>query len=671
MKQLYVSLLLTLYCLTTNGQGYFTSLPRDLQLYPRNAANQAEVVFSGVTDAGYTKISVQTLRAGKLTGTLSQTGVASASGFAFRLAPIIKAEPAEYEFKVFLHKNTDSVLVVNPKRVVCGDVYLIHGQSNAIPTGGLAQYYSTTFDDTYLRTVDYIGDPAAIRWYPAKEPFASVGEYGLSIQRYILVTYGIPTVCINGADGGKDIELLTQRNPANPADVTTRYGRLLYRAQWAGVAKQAKAIIWKQGEADAGSGTPGYQQKFDQFYKNLRADYGNDARLYVSQINILDNAAINGQVDIAPQIRDFQRRIKFLYANTETIATVGTLGYGGIHYDTPANRQLAFEQYRQIARDVYGATDTLQINSPDIKKVYYNTRRDSVTLVFDDQMQMVWKADSATYDFSNGKLIKIRYLKDVFYLDGQAGLVTGGSASQNRVVLSLKQPATARSLRYLPSYFSEPPLSEAYDGPALRNTRGMRAFSFDNVPIADVLPAVTTLAAQAVSDKQIQLTWTASASATTQVLERAVGTPTGFTTVATLSGTVTTFTDDKLAAVPQTYYYRLRSLSASSESAFGNVASATVKPVVVVIVLANEPVVGTVRLFPNPVAAGGWLRVEADQAQLTGLTLRDSQGRVVKSWLGSPQKNLQFSVTGTQAGLYFAELQTTGGREVRRVVIIP
>ena len=664
MKRIYLSMMLSLYVLAASGQGYFTDLPRDLQLYPRNASNQAEVIFSGVTERGYSKISVQTLREGVLTATTSQTAAETINGFPFRLTSTIKAERAEYSFRVFLHKTNDSTLIAERKRVVCGDVYLIHGQSNAIPTGGLAQYYSTTFDDRYLRNCDYLDDdPASIRWHPAKEPFASIGEFGLAIQRHILDTYGVPTLVINGADGGKDIAFLTQRDPVDPANPATRYGKILYRARWAGVDKNVKAIFWKQGEADAGSGLSGYDQKFDQFYKNLRTDYGSDMRMYVSQINILDNAAINGQVDVAPQIRDFQRRVKYLYPKTESIATVGTLGYSGVHYDTPAHQQLAFEQFRQLARDVYGSTDTSQINSPDIKKVFYNARKDSVTLVFEDQMQMIWKADSATYDFSNGKLIKIRYLKDYFYLDGQAGLVTGGRASQNRVVLGLKESATARTLRYLPSYFSVPSLSEAYDGPTLRNTRGMRAFSFDNVLIADALPAVTTLTASGISDKQIRLTWTVPKGVTTQFLERATGSPTAFTQIAAANEITNTFIDN-VAELTKTYFYRLRTVSNNSESAYSPVVSA--QP----LVLGIEPVDFFVRTYPNPVSAGVPLRVDADQLLIQELLIRNVQGRVMKTWRGTPQNKLQIGVDDLPAGLYVIDLQTTSGKTQRQKLIL-
>ncbi|GAB3544861.1 sialate O-acetylesterase [Spirosoma fluminis] len=662
MKRLYGSIVLFLYYFSASGQVTFDKLPRDLQLYPREANNQADVVVSGqVTASGYAKISMKLLREGQLTSLVSQTLAPEATNSAFTLSTPVKAEPAEYSVQVFLHKATDSTLVAERKRIVCGDVYIIHGQSNALALAGLETNYAFNFDDKYLRNATYPYDskniPADMAWYAAKAPFGSVGGFGLTLQRLILQTYGIPTLVLNGAVGGTAIAPLSLRDPVNHANLNTIYGRLLFRTQWTGVDKHVKAIIWKQGEDDAGNGPEGYGEKFKTLYNQFREDYG-DARIYVGQINILAD-----QQDGAAALRDFQRRTKSLFKNVESIATVGANDYDGIHYGAKGHQQLAFEQFRQIARDFYGATDTLQIDSPDIKKVFYNARKDSLTLVFDNTMQMVWKSDTTFYNFATGAVIAVRQLKDYFYLDGQAGWVTSGSATQNRVTLRLKQPASAKALRYLPAYFSDA-TSDFYNGPTLRNTRGMRAFSFDGVPIAEAIPSVTTLAAKPVTEKQIQLNWTPSANAQTQVLERADGTPTTFRQMAVVNGTTATFADTDLPDPFGTYYYRLKAFSSVSESAVSNVVSA--RP----LILGIEPAVPLARLYPNPLAADRMLYAEADQVPITNLVIQDLMGRVVKSWSGTARNALSLSVTELAAGIYVADLQTATGQTIRHKLVV-
>ena len=659
MKRLYTSIILLLLYFPSFGQLVFEQLPRDLQLYPRDGNNQARVLISGRTSAaGYTKVSTQVLRAGKLTGVVSQSVNPTISTAPFSMSAVIKAEPAEYSFRVFAYKGTDSTLIIERKRVVCGDVYILYGQSNALALAGLDTYYSVNFDDTYLRTADYpvTAKPAEISWYPAKQPFGSVGGLGLTIQRLILQNYGIPTCVLNGAQGGLAIAPLIARDQMNHANTGTFYGNLLYRAQWAGVANQVKGIIWRQGEEDAGSGIPGYADKFKTLYNQLREDYGN-TRIYVGQINILADMK-----DSSAAIRDFQRRTKYLFNNVETIATVGTPGYQGVHYEPLAYQQLAFEQYRQLARDVYGATDTLQINSPDIKKVVANARRDSITLVFDDQMQMVWTSDTTFFDFSPGGKNTVRQLKDYFYLDGQAGLVAAGSADGSRVTLALKQPNQAKTLRYLPAYFSDG-FSAFYNGPTLKNTRGMRAFSFDKVPIVDALLPVTTLAAKALTAGSVQLDWVTRGGAQAQILERSAGSTANFKQIALLNGTATTYLDaESLSA--NTYYYRLKNSTSTSESPYSNVVS--VRP----LVLGLEPAEPLVRLFPNPLATNEPLRVTANQVTFTEYQVLDRLGRTVKSGYGMAHNSLTVEMTGLESGLYIVRLQTAAGQTIDRKIII-
>jgi hypothetical protein len=659
MKRLYTSIILLLLYFPVFGQLVFEQLPRDLQLYPRDGNNQARVAISGrVSTTGYTKVSTQVLRAGKLIIVASQSINPTVSNALFSLSAVIKAEPAEYSFRVFAYKGADSTLIVERKRVVCGDVYILYGQSNALALIGLDTYYSIGFDDTYLRTADYpvTAKPTEISWYPAKQPFGSVGGLGLTIQRLILQNYGIPTCVLNGSQGGLSIAPLLARDQINHANTGTFYGNLLYRAQWAGAANQVKGIIWRQGEEDAGSGIPGYAAKFKTLYNQLREDYGN-TRIYVGQINILADMK-----DSAAVVRDFQRRTKYLFNNVETIATVGTPGYQGVHYDPLGYQRLAFEQYRQLARDVYGLKDTLQINSPDIKKVVANARRDSITLVFDDQMRMVWTSDTTFFDFSPGGKNTVRQLKDYFYFDGQAGMVASGSADGSRITLVLKQPSQAKTLRYLPAYFSDG-FSAFYNGPTLRNARGMRAFSFDKVPIVDAILPVTTLTAKPYLEGNVQLSWVTRGNALTQTLERSVGSTANFKQIAVLNGSATAYLDaDPLSA--DTYYYRLKNITSTSESPYSNVVS--VRP----LVLGLEPAEPVIQLFPNPLASNEPLRVTANQVTFTEYRVLDRLGRTVKSGYGAARNTMIMEMNGLETGLYIVRLQTAEGQTIDRKVII-
>lgn len=553
------------------AQASFDQLPRDLQLYPRDGQNQAEVVISGnVSDASFQHLSIVVSREGNFWKYASQPLTSANGNSPFRVSFSIRAEPVEYDVKVFLRRGSDSTLVAERKRIVCGDVYILYGQSNVLGLAGLDDYQ---INDRLLRNATYpynsTNIPADMRWYAARDPFGSVGMIGMELQRRILEQFGIPTLVINGGIGGASILELSQRNPGNPADVSTYYGSLLYRTQWAGVQNHIKAIIYKQGENEAGGVPDGYADKFRALYNQLRQDFGQQPKIYVGQINILTYT-----VPGAGDLRDFQRRTPQLFPNVASIASLGAVGYDGLHYEPRANQQIALEQFRLIARDIYGSSDVNQINSPDIKKIAFNDRRDELTLYFDDEMQMVWPRDTLIYNYLTGRQVN-RSMKDFFYLNEQPGLITSGRAEGNRIILSLRSPQAGQTLTYLPPYYATDELPY-YQGPYLTNARGMRAFSFSKVAIdATTIPTPNTptnLVANVMSPSSIQLSWQDNATDETGYeLERSTGNG-SFSKIADLSANTTSFAMSGLSE-STAYQFRIRAVNNVGPSPYSNIVS--------------------------------------------------------------------------------------------------
>ncbi|GAB3270674.1 hypothetical protein GCM10027347_41510 [Larkinella harenae] len=455
--------------------------PAALQLYPRDEQNKAEVPLAGqLQSTAYSHASVWVFQDGKkwkyqrvaLTkaGNLSQ----------FQLTPTIAAGQHLYKFEVYAVNGADSVLVDARNDIVCGDVIVFHGQSN------ITGYYPDDYfyRNDYLRTFGNSSsdNPPDTLWHYSNVQDGQPGRIGAVLQRLILENFKMPTCLINGAVGGTSVLEHVARNPANPADPNTLYGKPLYWAQKAGVADRVKAFVWRQGENEAGGGkADGYDQYLKTLFDYWQKDYPNVGKFYIAQINLLSDENLG-----AAQLRDFQRRTPQLFPRTEAIATVGLAGYDGVHYDPPGHYQFAHELFRLIARDVYKSDDVDGIDSPSIQRAYFGTaNKNEIVLEFEPGTNMVWQQDTIV----NGQKIDLR---DLIYFDyagdQQERVIASGVADNNRIVLKLTKPISAKTVTYLPNSYPT-----AFRGPFLKNRRGMRAFTFHNVAISDTPPAPDTL----------------------------------------------------------------------------------------------------------------------------------------------------------------------------------
>jgi hypothetical protein len=168
--------------------------------------------------------------------------------------------------------------------IVCGDAYLIDGQSNAVATSWGKEDFPETSD--WIRSFGSMGgDPKRARWGNAirRAPAdrLTVGYWPFDLAKRLVAAHQLPICIINGAVGGTMIcEHL--RNPANPADLTTIYGRLLWRVQQARLTHGIRGLLWHQGEADQGTLGPtgdynykSYHQNFVELSAAWKQDYPN------------------------------------------------------------------------------------------------------------------------------------------------------------------------------------------------------------------------------------------------------------------------------------------------------------------------------------------------------------------------------------------------------------
>jgi Carbohydrate esterase, sialic acid-specific acetylesterase/Secretion system C-terminal sorting domain len=480
----------------------------------------------------------------------------------FSFSSTIKAELADYNFDVYACRGTDSVLIVSRKNVAVGEVFLINGQSNGAAYA--VDYLPYNFTNKYCRTfgLPEFGKPfteADTLW---SQSDYTVGVWGLELQRLLLEKYQMPTCVINGSVHGTQIDS-HQRDNGNPTGLGSIYGRLLYRAKKARVDNNFRALFFWQGESDIIDSDPWqYPGKFERLYSSWQTDFPNLQKYYIFQIGILNVKNYGSGV-----LRDYQRQVQDIHKpKFESIATVGNTGFDGGHYTNEGYITFANEIFRRIERDYFGVKTATNVSSPNIRRAFYTSEaKNEIALVFENDQEMIWKNDTTLLN-RDGSLVK-QFMKDYFLLDNTLGNVTSGRASKNTIILTLKNPSSAKKISYLLPYYPyfDTENRKFYGGPFLQNKLGVMALSFQDVSILDKEPdaaqklASTPIAAKVNFYDSITLSWQLVTGATQFILERKDSTN-AYKVIKTLDGTTTSFTDINLK--PNTLYtYRIQAIN--------------------------------------------------------------------------------------------------------------
>lgn len=453
MVALFPSLLLLL---AQNPAVEFTAHPVDGQLYPRNANNIADVRVAGtVHEAGWTTVTCVVRRDGVPFAMRQQTlNFNPFGGAPFDLGIKIHAELAQYDFAVLLRNDDGRKVVGTAENVVAGDAFLIQGQSNAVASDSHNQNLANQDQSSWIRsfgTTSLNGNLAANdrNWYMADGEYdreeGAIGAWGLRMASNIVASEHIPVAVLNGAVGATPI-VWHQRNDSNPMDTSTNYGRLLTRATNAGLADHIRAIFWYQGEADGDNAEP-YVGRFHRLYQDWLEDFPSAEKVYVFQVR-------NGCGDPSIELRDVQRRFKEYLSKVEVMSTTAVKAHDGCHFYYGGYRQLGNQISRQVARDLYGSTDTHEIDPPYVIKAKFgSTSNDQVILTFADP---------------DDRLVVGRFADEDFVLeDGVA--VHSIQIIGNRLAMWLTGPTTSSTIAYV---------GHPKNGSWIANARGVGALAF-------------------------------------------------------------------------------------------------------------------------------------------------------------------------------------------------
>jgi len=454
----------------------FNQKPVNLQLYPRDNQDSGRVIFSGtVMTPGYDSIKVISLRNNDTLRIYTSKLFYTGSSAPFNVSAKIHSELSEYKFVVILKSNSLYDVIYTADSIVCGDAYLINGQSNSHYINPLATYRNE-YCRSFGKNTNYnVYNPADTLWGLARGNDAvnfHTGVWGIKLQQMIKENHGIPVCIINGGSGGSSIEY-NLRNNNNPADLNTTYGRLLYRVIKAGLQSSIKAMFWYQGESNTSTSWVNYFANFQNLHYSWKTDYPGIQKMYVFQIRM---GCVSAPAIYQTQLREVQRILGANFPEVELMSTSGVQGHDGCHYNLAGYNESAQNIYRLAARDFYGSSDTLNIKPPDVKIAYFtSTLRNKLKIIYEDNCSLLLPNDTLGAS-----------MKDYFYLDSSYGMINSLEVNKDTLTLELTGTSNASTITYLPNiYYNN--TTTLYKGPWLKNIKGVGALSFYKFPISAIV----------------------------------------------------------------------------------------------------------------------------------------------------------------------------------------
>ncbi len=447
--------------------------PEDNQFYARDDMNEGTLFYNGTLDEAADTVFLRNYADDKLIKTEMQK-----PGADKRYSFTVKLKPGLIHYKVEFGIKSDAreKILRTASNIVCGDAYLIDGQSNALATDTHEE--SPRVTNEWIRSYGRPGgDPKGPHknlwcnpvWKAKAEHKAELGWWGMELAKRLVESQKVPIFIINGAVGGTRIDE-HQRSETNPEDWNTIYGRMLWRVRQAKLTHGIRAVIWHQGENDQGSAGPTGKFGWETYHKYFvdmaaawKQDFPNLQHYYVFQI--WPNSCAMGGGGRGDMIREMQRTLPFLYSHMDAMSTLGIKPPGGCHYPLAGWSEFARLLQPMIERDFYGKIPIGPVSAPNLKQAYYTSpAKDAIALEFDQSV--VWNDT----------------LANEFYLDGEKSKVASGSTAGNILTLKLKESSKATRIKYLDeANWSQDRL--------LFGANGIAALTFCNVSIFAGKPA--------------------------------------------------------------------------------------------------------------------------------------------------------------------------------------
>jgi hypothetical protein len=480
-------------CADISAQLVFFSIPENFQLIPRDKNNTGTFNVSGKSSSTEFYRIRSTVTDDKGAVLEEKITTIDPSAGTFEVTHHLNAALTEYELKIFLGNSTEEFLYRKVTNLVCGDVFLIAGQSNAVahllPDDGGNAHNIANYNP-YCRAMGFCMDFAlqnsiSMEWeYIFSRPtcvgleLGFAGTWGIQLQNNISRITGVPVCIVNGARSGSSVAFnLPTLIPSDPGTLNENipYDRIFKKLKKYGYDKSLKAIFWYQGETDAAYSHPevlGYTERFKTLYKAWKTDYVSLEKIFVMQINTGCGGEYNGL------IAEEQRAIGTL-KDVVLMSTVGSdtseRNKDGCHYTKKGYSKLGDKLLPVTLANIYGYNYYNDSILPPMVKYSYTSEHNQICIEFDKNITL---QEYTCY----GK--DTAFLKDHFFGRDYSRLdIKSLSVKENKLYLNFKDNfSLPEVISYVPNNFSS--AQTTYAGPWIMNYNGkLGAFSFNECKV--------------------------------------------------------------------------------------------------------------------------------------------------------------------------------------------
>jgi len=514
----------------SSAQIVFERLPEDLAFMPRDTLNSCEILIAGqFINSRYNQIRSRIVIMENDSVSEEKTIQNSFNGV-FRYSHKIEAAHREYKLQVFAKDISGETLLKEVQHLVCGDVFLIGGQSNALDAkeeGSNIDYsqnqpnfyqgaqHNSMYSHPYCRSIGYAmnycndiknssgeatstvddyawGRPSCLYW-----DLGFVGAWALQLQHALTEATGIPICFVNGAYSGAEITRLQaseQHLSKTGEDLNKPYDRVYSKLMAKALTEHIKGIFWYQGEADGAleyEAAKRYTGQFEKLYQAWKVDYPGCKQVFMFQTN----TACGGEN--LSLIRALQTELADVYPDIEIMSTVGSNAEernlkDACHNTILGSARIAEKIAPLVLNSLYGFSFPKSgFYPPRLQKARYKTSGNQISIEFDQNIYLQPPL-TLTYTANGNQKAEVEEkLEHYFYDEYGKRLEILEARGLGTELLITMRPGVCRpkKISYLPSTYYDVkhyPGANApvYAGPWIMNqSNSIGALSFHDVPL--------------------------------------------------------------------------------------------------------------------------------------------------------------------------------------------